>query len=144
MRSLGQVHGYYDSSDWKTAVFVDMIVESHSDVFNAAMKAALFTPGDQKVQAMHSVRDGICKKFFAMCEKHLEMHNSPKFIAGNSITIADFCLASFIFNHVKNDLSPLHDILMPLLHDLPHFSAYIERLAEEQHDHLEKRPKNMF
>ena len=71
LRSLGQVHGYYDASNWKQAVFIDMIVETHSDLFNATMKAALFTPGDQKAAAMRAVKDGICTKFFNICEKRL-------------------------------------------------------------------------
>lgn len=60
------------------------------------------------------------------------------------MTIADFCLASFIFNMIKNEMSPLHALFSPLMHDYPHFASYAERLEHEMKHHLEKRPKHLF
>ena len=143
MRCLGKVHGYYDDSDWKNAVFIDMLVETYSDLFGATAKAAFFTPEEEKEAALTALKDGLCTKYFRICERRLEQ-NETKFIAGDKITIADFCNASYIFNSVKNEESPCQSYLAPLLEEFPKLAAYSERLGEELKNHLNSRPKHGF
>ena len=43
------------------------------------------------------------------------------YIASDSLTIADFSLASFIFNMIRNEQSPLHSALEPIMMKYPNF-----------------------
>ena len=144
LRSLGCAHGFYDPNDWQNAGFIDMVVESYGDTFNAAAKAALFSPEEEKQKNIEAVRDGIAKKLINMVEKRFERNNGQKFAAGDNLTIADFCMASFIFNMLKNEMSPLSTILGPLLDEFPRFAAYAQRLGAELSSHIDSRPKHFF
>uniref|UniRef100_A0A7S3HWL3 GST C-terminal domain-containing protein n=1 Tax=Favella ehrenbergii TaxID=182087 RepID=A0A7S3HWL3_9SPIT len=141
LRSLGAMHGYYNPSDWKTCAFVDMVAESYNDVFNAAAKAMLFTPDEEKPAAFEALRDGLVKKFMRICETRFEQNAAQMFIASDEMTIADFCLASFVFNTLKNELSPIQPVLSPMLLKFPLFTAYTKRLEKEVSAHIERRPK---
>ncbi len=118
-----------------------MIVETQSDAFNAVAKAIMFTAPADKPSAILSVRDGIARNFLAMCEKQLERNSANKFLVGESLTIADFSVASFTFNVLKNEQGGFFLAAAPLLLEFPNFHAYVKRLESELSKHLTTRPK---
>ena len=60
-----------------------------------------------------------------MCEQFLQIQGrNAKFIVGEELTIADFVLASVIFNIIDNPNSEFTDILAQKLDEFPRFNAY--------------------
>ena len=93
---------------------------------------------------MAAWRDGILTKFLAIVEKQLQSNGSAKFIVSNEMTIADFALASFTFNILKNELGPCQQLCSDKLSEYPAFRAYSMRLGHELKDYLDSRPKYPF
>lgn len=93
---------------------------------------------------METFRDGLCSKFLRMLEKQCDDNQMEKFLVGDSLTIADFVAASFIFNILRNELSPLKPVLEPLMDQFPHFDGYSKRLKFELNKHLSKRAPAHF
>ena len=121
-------YGFYNPSDWEQCAFVDMICETYNDYVNASGKIILFTPEEEKHAGFEGVRDGILKKLLNICEKRLEFKKT-KYIGGDNLTIADFCLSALIFNYLRNDLSPAHSYFSPMMNEVPLFCAYADRLG---------------
>ena len=121
LRSLGTVHGYYNPSDWKTAGFVDMIVECYANLLDDLLKAMRLTEEREQTEAIEKIRDGKASCLLSICEKHLEKNATQMFIASDSLTIADFSLVSFIFNMIKNEQSPMYSTLEPIMMKYPNF-----------------------
>jgi hypothetical protein len=57
------------------------------------------------------------------------------------MNIADFTLASFIFNIWKNDIGKFKDAIAPALVGFPHIDDYSKRLQTELASHLNTRVK---
>ena len=64
---------------------------------------------------------------------------NAKFIIGDDLTIADFVIASVIFNIIDNPQSEFTFILAEKLDEFPRFNSYAERLRAELADHLDTR-----
>ena len=129
LRQMGQEHGYYDASNWQEAGLIDMLCETYNDCFNAAATIVVATPDDQKPAKTEEWRDGILRKFLKMIETQLEKNiNNSKFVVGEKMSIADFCLACLTFNILKNESGPFQAACAPLLLEFPHYGAYSKRL----------------
>ena len=144
LRRLAQQFGYYPANDWKKATTVDMIAETYSDAFNAltgpfANPALSDAEKGEKVVATIG-ETGICTKFFNLVDAALARNGNGKYLVGNQLTYADFCLTSFIFNHFKNDQFPVVSVIGPWLSkNYPRVDAYAEELRAANKKHLDSR-----
>ena len=114
MRRLAMTYGLYPSNDWKKAAVVDMVAETYSDVFNKWSgtlinekmgndeKAKIFTESMQE--------GGVAFKFFKVVEAQLTK-NGGRFLTGNNMTFADCCMASLIYDYIKNPSGPFTGLL---------------------------------
>ena len=65
-----------------------------------------------------------------MVERNLTHHNG-KWAAGNSISIADFCMASYIGNFIMNPENPMSGPLQQAAAETPKFKAYCANVMQE-------------
>ena len=142
LRSLGIQYGYYNPTDWKTCGMIDMICDCYSDAFNAIAKT-LFMSDEERPAETEKIRDGVLRNFLTICEKQLD-RSGKKFLVSDDLTIADFCLASFIFNILKNDIGPFKAAFNPLFLEFPLVGAYSHRLQTELAKHLNTREQKFF
>ena len=116
LRKFGITYGYYPINDWMAAGKVDMIVESFQDCLTEYGKIYHRSPLDQsfnKEAEMIKFRDGFLNQYLTMCEKFLQIQGrNAKFIVGQELTIADFVLASVMFNIIDNPNSEFTSILV--------------------------------
>ena len=144
LRMLGIKYGYYNPTDWKAAGVIDMIVDTQSEVFDAAAKIVLFTPDEQKEAEIDKLCEGLLPKFLGILENQLSRNNGSQFLIGDEITIADFVVASFAFNMLKNDSCILSPKFVRCAMSFPVFGAYTIRLRSELSSHLNSRPSSDF
>ena len=89
---------------------------------------------------MTKFRDGFLSQYLLICEQFLQVQGrNAKFIVGDELTIADFVLASVIFNIIDNPNSEFTFILAEKLDEFPRFNSYAERLRTELASHLDSR-----
>ena len=69
-------------------------------------------------------------------EKRLE---GKKFVVGDRITIADFCLAAFLHSVHANPENPAYCTYKHVLKEYPAVSAYIETMGKECEQRLSTR-----
>ena len=137
LRSFGIRYGYYDPKDWRCSLLVDPICETWGDVVGGMAKV-FFAPEAERPALMMAFVDGVCTKFMGICEKNLAKHGG-KFIAGNSVTIADFVMSSFIHNMIQNPASPLNKPLESKVASFPKFQAYMKVNNAEFAAHIQAR-----
>ena len=96
---LGTTFGYYDP---EIAYNIDVVVELFEDAVNSLGKL-LFYQGDEesKQQLIREHVETIHKPMLVFFESQLEDHLGP-FIAGEKLTIADFCVFAIQKNVWKN------------------------------------------
>jgi len=95
---------------------------------------------DTKEYEIEKFTDGILKKLVTICNNKIESNGmSYKWIVGNKISIADFALASLVFNIMKNENGPFYAASQELLLRNSFFGAYTKRLGNELSSHLSKR-----
>ena len=97
MRSFGMRFGYYNASDWAQNMFVDPIMDTWGDIMDGYSK--ILFEADKAEPTEKFVE--IAGKFNALVEANFVKHEG-KYCAGNSVTIADFVLASYVGNFVNN------------------------------------------
>ena len=141
MRAIGYEYGYYTQDDWKKAAFIDMIVETYSEVFDACAKILFLTKEADRPAALDTLKDGLLTKFMTMCEKELQNNSFSKFMVGDHLTIVDFCLASFAFNILKNENGPFEAAFSNVAMCYPFFGAYIKRMQTEFAIQLQSRSR---
>ena len=148
LRKFGITYGYYPINDWLAAGKVDMIVESFQDCLTKYGQIYHRGPFDQsfnRTEEMTKFRDGFLGQYLIMCEQFLQIQGrNAKFIVGEELTIADFVLASVIFNIIDNPNSEFTYILAEKLDDFPRFNAYAQRLRTELSEHLDTRQQYPF
>ena len=106
-----------------------MIVETYTDAFNSIAKTLIFTPDAQKGAELQAWKDGILTKFLTIVEKQLDKPNPTRFVVGNEMTIADFVLASFTFNILKNEQGGVINLCKDkITNEFPKFNSYTKRL----------------
>ena len=124
MRFLGVRFGFYNIRDWKTASYCDPIVETWGDVMGAAA-GVLFAPDDDTRAVATEKLMEVCVKYNGLIEKTMT-HHGGSFAAGNRMTIADFVLASYCGNFIRNSNNPIHAGIQEKLADTPKFKAYCD------------------
>lgn len=137
LRSFGIRYGYYNPKDWKCAMFCDSIVETWGDVVGG-MGKVFFAPDADKPALMTAYVDGVCTKFMGLCEKTLAKHGG-KFIASNSVTIADFVMSAFIHNMLQNQNAPHSALLQAKVSAFPKFCDYVKVNNAEFAAHIKAR-----
>lgn len=73
--------------------------------------------------------------------KRLLANSSKNFIAGDSITIADFSIAGYVYATYLNDLNKNNEPFAAIMVNLPELDAYFRGLSEPLKEYLETRPK---
>ncbi len=134
MRTFGIRFGYYDAGDWKQAMYVDPIMDTWGDIADSLSKVA-FSEDPEEPKANFAK---IAGKFHGLVEANLKQHGG-KFCAGDSVTIADFVLASYVGNILLNPASVAGDSPKSQLSSTPKFEAYTQ-LVMEEFPHLKSRP----
>ena len=125
---------------------IDTICYTWADVLTALGTIIFGTEemsDDERAKKIEDVRDGLVKQFLTICEKQLD-RSGKKFLVSDDLTIADFCLASFIFNILKNDIGPFKAAFNPLFLEFPLVGAYSHRLQTELAKHLNTREQKFF
>ena len=96
-------YGYYNTKDWKMCRYADPIVDTFADCL-AKSSAIIFGPESEKEKNTQAFF-AIALLYHKMMERNLTHHNG-KWAAGNTISIADFIMASWIGNFVMNQENP--------------------------------------
>ena len=149
MRALGLELGYYPIDDWKKALTVDMVLETHADLFQL-YAAALVDPqktDEQKAQVFQDStgETGLATKLMKLIDTSLSKNGGGKFLTGDDLTIADFALISLFFNIFLNESGPFSPIFTAWLKPtFPRVEAYAQALGEAQSKHLKSRGKAIF
>ena len=125
-------------------MMIDMVCDTANEMFGKWAGIALFTPDDQKDAAWTEFKDGGLRNFMNMVEAQLAKNSTNKFLVGETMTIADFSMISFIFNCLNNENGPFHSVFSDFLLEFPMVGAYSKRLYNEQKKHLDSRPKCAF
>ena len=79
----------------------------------------MFAPPDQQPAAIEAYIE-LATKYHNIVEKNLA-HHGGKFAAGNTVTIADFVMASHIGNYIENANFPLAQQMKDTLSGTPLF-----------------------
>lgn len=118
MHAFGTKLGYYDPKNWKQARYIAPIMCLWGDIQGCA-SAMLFAPDDKKPECLEKYA-ALIRKACGLFEKMLAHHNG-NFIAGTSLTIADFVMASFFSVQVMNPKSPFQSTNKDIVKDFPVF-----------------------
>jgi hypothetical protein len=137
LRSFGIMYGYYNPKDWKACMLIDPIVETYSDVL-AGAGGVVFNPNPDKGPLIAAYVDGICTKFMALCEANLAKHGG-KFIAGPTVTIADFAMSCFVHNMLQNSAAPWSGALQAKFTQFPKLCVYAKVCNDEFAAQIKKR-----
>ena len=121
--------GYYNPRDWQTARYVDPVIDLWADIQGAMAKVLFAASDDQKPELMAKYGE-VCKIAGNLWDTMLNHHNG-KYIAGNSVTIADFICASFIGVILMNNNSPFQATAKQAVNGCPKFQAYCKNLWNE-------------
>ena len=123
---LGSRYGYYDPAN---AYNIDSVIELFEEANNNLGKL-LFMQGDeeQKKQELERQVEQVHKPALAYFEKQLSDHLGP-FIAGEKLTIADFCVFALRKNLYQNPA--FGDIFSQLLKQFECVEHYLRETDKE-------------
>ena len=127
LRHFGIRYGYYDTRNFKSAMYIDPVVDTFADQLNFMTKL-LFSPPEAQAEAAKKYCE-FAVKFHGIVEKALA-HHGGKFAAGNNVTIADFILASHIGNYIDNASFPISGQVKALLDSTPKFKQYCQTVRD--------------
>jgi glutathione S-transferase len=135
LRTLGQTHGYW-TKDPKEAWIIDSTMDSVNDELSkiATMK---FCQDDEEKKALFF--DYLTKglpQWLSIMEKRLA---GKKFVVGDRITIADFCLGAFLHSVHANPENPASCTYKHVLKEYPAVTAYIATMGKECEQRLQSR-----
>jgi glutathione S-transferase len=140
LRYLGKKYGYYPADayeSWK----VDSTIDTLGDLLNAFYRAA-FAPNEETKKALfQTFYETTFPKFLDAIQKRVEGNTSKDHIVGDSITIADFALASLAYSTFLNNSNPQKDQQLAIVEKYPTLLAYFKSLGEQNKEYLEKRPQ---
>ena len=106
-----------------------MIVDTYTEVFNAAAKILFFTNEVQKPAEMVKWRDGDLRQFLTIVEAQLKgQFGESKWLVSRKLTIADMVMVSLTFNILKNPSGLFTGLCKPMLLEFPNYGAYTKRL----------------
>ena len=137
LRMLGSKFGFYPKDPYE-AFLVDEQMDNFASIIGTIYKPWGKKEETEKATCAAEVFDTLLPKYLesidAACAK-------GQFIAGEKLTIADFCVGGIYTNYVVNpkiDYGPAEK-WTEILEKFPNFKAYGERFAAEMKEHLEKR-----
>ena len=142
LRFLGKHHGYYPS-DADEAYHADNLVDYCADVVPKLYPDQMGQKFDEEAQ------DRYVKTITAFSD-YLEkqLGHGKKYVAGDSISIGDFAVASVIFSFVHNDAlaggAAFSDKGKKVISEHKHFSSYVDNLKGELASYLANRPPAPF
>ena len=139
LRFLGAQHGYYPN-DINEAWLSDAVVDYLQDFLAGLYPIQMNKKFDEAGQAEYT-------KFMTTLVEYLNkilLKHGKKYIAGtDSLTIADFMVASIVFSHVHNDSivggATFTDIGKAIVAKNEAFAVYVERLRTDLSDYLATR-----
>ena len=129
LHMFGVKFGYYDPKNWKEAGMIDPVVETFGDVIGAIGGVAFAQDDAAKTAALEKFTK-ITTAFLGLVSKYLNCHQG-KFLCGNKVTIADFIMASFFGNLVKNSNCPLQGVCAGLVDSNPRMKSYCDNICNE-------------
>ena len=140
LRFLGTKLGYYPSDPMEMYI-CNCLVEAYNDVFDG-FHAPFFAPEDKKAAP---IKDLFEKKIPYIIGKFNERFGKAKWLAGDKITIADFCIGKLytdIITHPELGFrKQCGDQFEQVLAKNPNFKAYGEQFAKENEKWLSERGK---
>lgn len=137
-RYLGTVHGYYPKDavmQWQADVWVDYAPTLITKIAPFMFKPTLEADGEKAIaDAIGDAAEKIAKTL---------QHGKP-FLVGTMPCIGDFSvfayLAMWAYNKNHKFAAQLAPIIDKILNDQPMFKAYMNRMMEENKDHLMNLP----
>ena len=140
LRSLGTKYGCYDPEDHLSAYYVDVIIDTYTDMFNATAPI-LFLMNDKSEEEKQEVFRVTMQNKLIPALRFME--NQIKTLGGNFIggggkfTIADCCMVSAILNMF--DAPTLKDGFTAILGNFPKVAEYLRRLRRAFKVRIEAR-----
>ena len=128
LRYLGRQYGYY-SEDHETAWKIDSTIDAVEDYLNAYFRFNFETNEEKKAVAKENWLKMV-PVWVTAIEKRLTANESPNFIVGGKMTIADFALAAVGFNLLLNEANPSFADVWPLVKDHEVLRTYAASLKE--------------
>ena len=138
LRYLGRRFGYY-SEDPETAWRIDSTIDAVDDFFTSYFKVHFEADEAKREAAKISFLTDVLPKWLLAIEKRLKNNVTPNYIVGESMTIADFTLATASFNVLFNEGNPYFKDFAPILSHHETFKAYANNLKHELSEHLANR-----
>ena len=130
IRTLGIRYGLYNPKDWKQARYIDPVIDTWAD-FQGAGAGVLFAPNEEAKAAGVVKYEAVMDKFFRMLDKTMQ-HHGGKYIAGNSVTIADFIVACLVGTYCLNEACPVAGVGKKLIQKYPTLHGYAKRIQAGQ------------
>ena len=127
LRYLGMEHGFVPKGAYENYV-VDSFMDSLGDMSQGLIAARWETNEEKKKELFINWLTVTFPKFLGVYEKRLEAQGHNKFIAGESLTIADFMFASMIFSLIYNDLNEHSATLKGVFETFPQLKGYAENM----------------
>ena len=104
LRHFGVRYGYYNPRDYRQAIMADEVVDTFADVMGALAGVLFAGPDEQAAMAEKYV--GAARLFHGVIGKNMNAHKGS-YAAGNTVTIADFVMASYVGNYLTNPAFPI-------------------------------------
>ena len=129
LRKLGVQYGFYDIENISIMYQTDIVLDVFEDAMTNMHKLR-YQQGDEEskhgavLQAIEKIHKPALRVFEDQMEDHLGPH-----IAGENITIADFCIVAMIKSIWRNP--KLEYAFTPILEDYPGVSDYLGRIQKE-------------
>merc|ERR1712242_200637 len=113
----------------KQARYIDPIIDSWSDL-QGKLAGVAFAPTPEAKQAAFEAFLAFVQKFNGLVESNLN-HHGGKFVAGNSITVADFVVAAYAANYcLKNPMFEGSAPFTAALDATPKTKAYCSMIVQ--------------
>ena len=141
---MAKRYGYYPE-DEETAYRAESFLDGLND-FTSLLGRTYNDPDEEKKQAnLKKVFSEDLPKFLSVIEKRLTSNSNPHFLAGDSLTTADFGFAAVLFSLFHNEHNPFSAQVLPILDSFPKVKAYALNLKDVVlKDYLAQRPPRFF
>ena len=140
MRYLGMQHGYVPADAYQNYL-VDSFLDALGDMTQGMVAARWEQNEEKKKEIFTNWITTTYPKFLAAFEKRLEAQGHNKFIAGDSLTIADFTWTAMLFSTVYNEQFEHAGVFKGIFEQHPLLKGYAENMKAHFNDYLESRPK---
>ena len=137
-------HSYYPKetdAQWQC----NSIMDGYSNLMNLSGSVATsFFLGDEDSVKEHSHK--LCEaveKYLTMIEVRMQKHNH-KYVTGNSLTCADFCVFTIWSNWAHNNVCPIKDAVKEVFNKHTKLMDWQDDMQEMLHTHLIHRDDYPF